>query len=253
MDRGKRILDIVLSSAGLILSAPVLLPAALLIWLQDRQSPFYIAQRIGRQDRPFRMVKLRSMIVNADRTGIDSTSACDPRITALGRFIRRYKLDELPQLWNVLIGNMSLVGPRPNVKRGTDLYTVTERRLLEVQPGITDIASIVFADEGIILMDERDPDLAYDQLIRPWKSRLGLFYVEHRTLALDFRILLLTLLAIVGRDRALRSVARMLNDLGADASLCRIALRRDPLTPTPPPGSAGIETLGRAAASSQTS
>ena len=126
------------------------------------------------------MVKIRSMIINADKTGVDSTSSDDMRITSVGKVIRKLKLDELSQLWNVLIGDMSLVGPRPNVKSETDLYTKIEKNLLNVKPGITDFSSIVFSDEGDILSGSDDPDLLYNQLIRPWKSRLSLFYIEKR-------------------------------------------------------------------------
>ena len=111
------------------------------------------------------------MIINADSSGVDSTSATDSRITSIGHVIRRFKLDELTQLWNVFLGDMSLVGPRPNVRKETDLYTIPEKLLLTVRPGITDISSIIFSDEGDILANKKDPDLAYNQLIRPWKSR----------------------------------------------------------------------------------
>ena len=137
-----------------MLASPVLLPVMFLVWWQDRHSPFYVASRVGLDQRPFRMVKLRSMRIGADKSGVDSTSAGDSRITPVGHFIRRYKLDELTQLWNVLIGDMSLVGPRPNVERETRLYTDLEQRLLTVKPGITDYASIVFADEGEILQGQ---------------------------------------------------------------------------------------------------
>jgi lipopolysaccharide/colanic/teichoic acid biosynthesis glycosyltransferase len=232
----KRPVDIALALAGLLISAPLLLPAMLLVWLQDGHSPLYIAARVGRSGIPFRMVKLRSMVYAADASGVDSTGAADPRITWLGHFIRRYKLDELTQLWNVLIGDMSLVGPRPNVKRETDLYTREEQRLLTVRPGITDFASIVFADEGDILRHEADPDLAYNQLIRPWKSRLGLLYVDHHNAALDLRLIALTLLALVSRKRALTAVSHLLARLGVDRTLLRVAAREQPLQPYPPPG-----------------
>ena len=169
----KRLLDITLSLFGLVIASPILLPVMFLVWKQDRHSPFYVAERMGKKEKPFKMVKMRSMIKNADAQGVDSTSANDMRITPVGHFIRNYKLDELTQLWNVLKGDMSLVGPRPNVKRETDLYTSQEKRLLSVKPGITDFASIVFSDEGEILADKSDPDIAYNQLIRPGKSRLG--------------------------------------------------------------------------------
>lgn len=188
----------------------------------------------------FRMVKLRSMVINADRTGVDSTAGGDPRITRVGHFIRNYKLDELTQLWNVLLGDMSLVGPRPNVKRETDLYTAEEKRLLSVKPGITDIASIVFADEGDILKGQVDPDLAYNQLIRPWKSRLGLFYVGNRSLTLDLCLIWLTALTLISRERALTSLVRLLARLGASEALVRVAGRKDALTPFPPPGATEI-------------
>jgi lipopolysaccharide/colanic/teichoic acid biosynthesis glycosyltransferase len=157
----KRVFDFILAFIGLILSSPILLPVIFLIWIQDWNSPFYIAPRVGKGEKPFKMLKLRSMIMNADKTGVDSTSSNDKRITGVGKFIRKYKLDELSQLWNVLIGDMSLVGPRPNVKRETDLYTIEEKKLLIVRPGITDFSSIVFSDEGEILKDQIDPDIAY--------------------------------------------------------------------------------------------
>lgn len=238
----KRIVDVVLSLTGLMFASPLLLPVMFLVWRQDGYSPFYIAQRVGKDGKQFRMVKLRSMVRNADRSGVDSTSGADPRITPLGHFIRRYKLDELTQLWNVLIGDMSLVGPRPNVKRETDLYTPAEKRLLSVKPGITDFASIVFSDEGDILRNQADPDIAYNQLIRPWKSRLGLFYVENRTVILDLRLILLTALAIASRRAALVRVQLLLRERGAPEQLCRIAGREDELVPYPPPGMTTIVT-----------
>jgi lipopolysaccharide/colanic/teichoic acid biosynthesis glycosyltransferase len=188
------------------------------------------------------MVKLRSMVVGADRTGVDSTAANDRRITPIGRFIRRYKLDELPQLWNVLCGEMSLVGPRPNVKRETDLYTAVERRLLHVRPGVSDFASIVFSDEGEILKDHDDPDIGYNQLIRPGKSLLGLFYVDHRSVRVDIEVCLLTALAIVSRQAALEGVQPVLRRLGAPSELIELASRRVPLRPMPPPGGDRVVT-----------
>jgi lipopolysaccharide/colanic/teichoic acid biosynthesis glycosyltransferase len=238
----KRLFDIVASLAGLLVASPVLLPVMVLVWWQDKHSPFYIAPRVARDEGVFHMVKLRSMIINADKSGVDSTSAADRRITPVGHFIRRYKLDELTQLWNVLKGDMSLVGPRPNVKRETDLYTSEEKTLLTVRPGITDIASIVFADEGDILKDSKDPDLDYNQLIRPWKSRLGILYVEHRSLWLDIRLVFLTALAIVSRERALTGVGRILTELDADPLVRRVAARTEKLTPYPPPGADAIVT-----------
>jgi lipopolysaccharide/colanic/teichoic acid biosynthesis glycosyltransferase len=238
----KRLLDFTLSLIGLIISSPVLVPILIIVWVQDWHSPFYIANRVGRGEKLFKMVKLRSMIINAHKTGVDSTSSNDNRITAAGRFIRRYKLDELSQLWNVFIGDMSLVGPRPNVKRETDLYTSAEKKLLTVKPGITDFSSIVFSDEGEILKDQADPDIAYNQLIRPWKSKLGIFYIENRNFIVDVRLIFLTIIAVISRERALNTISGMLADMKADASLVQVSLRTDKLYPTPPPGANKIVT-----------
>src|ERR1051326_2136187 len=181
----KRALDLSVSGLGLLVLSPVLGLVCALIWLEDRHSPFYVASRVGLQGKPFRMIKFRSMVVNADRSGVDSTAKRDSRITRVGAVIRRLKLDEFSQLWDVFCGRMSLVGPRPNVERDVRLYTPVERGLFAVRPGITDFASIVFADEGEILRGATDPDLRYNQIIRPWKSRMGLHYVGVRGSALD--------------------------------------------------------------------
>lgn len=238
----KRLLDITLSAFGLLAASPVLLPVMFLIYWDDKHSPFYVANRVGKDEKLFKMIKLRSMSVNADKSGVDSTSANDPRITAVGRFVRKFKLDELPQLFNVLKGEMSLVGPRPNVKRETDLYTAEEKRLLSVAPGITDISSIVFSDENDILKDSVDPDIDYNQRIRPWKSRLGLLYVKHSSLALDIRLIALTVVAIVNRPRALVEVEKLLHGLHAEPQLTRVSSRKEPLFAFPPPGSNEIVT-----------
>ena len=238
----KRLLDFAISFIGLVICSPILIPVILIVWFQDWHSPFYIAQRVGKKEKLFKMVKLRSMIINADKSGVDSTSSNDNRITGVGRFIRRYKLDELTQLWNVLIGDMSLVGPRPNVKRETELYTIEEKKLLSVKPGITDFSSIVFSDEAEILNDSSDPDIAYNQLIRPWKSRLGLFYIEKISLFIDIKLIYLTIISILSRDRALKGVSGFLDKLRANNDLVQIALRKDKLLPTPPPGAAKIVT-----------
>ena len=236
----KRILDFILSLIGLVLASPILIPTIFLVWIQDWHSPFYIAPRVGKNERLFKMLKLRSMIVNADKSGVDSTSSNDKRITAVGRFIRKYKMDELSQLWNVLIGDMSLVGPRPNVKREPDLYTTQEKLLLTVKPGITDFSSIVFSDEGEILKDQEDPDIAYNQLIRPGKSMLGIFYINNRNVILDCKLIFLTAVAIISKENALRGVVSILKSLKADANLIGIAARQNELVPMPPPGATNI-------------
>ncbi len=119
----KRIFDLIFSCFGILIILPIIIFASLGIYLQDKSTPLYIANRVGKNNRNFRMIKLRSMILNADKNEVDSTSSNDPRITRIGKFIRKFKLDEFTQLYNVFIGEMSLVGPRPNVKRETDIYT----------------------------------------------------------------------------------------------------------------------------------
>lgn len=238
----KRVFDFVASGVGLVLASPVLLPLMFLVWRQDGHSPFYVAERVGQNGRPFKMVKLRSMVINADQSGVDSTGANDNRITAVGQFIRRYKLDELTQLWSVFKGDMSLVGPRPNVKRETDLYTPVERKLLGAKPGITDISSIVFSDEADILKDQADPDIAYNQLIRPGKSMLGLLYMENQSLWLDIKLYFLTVIAVLSREKALAGVQEILKDISAPDDVLQWAQRKQALVPRVPPGGDRIVT-----------
>jgi len=238
----KRVFDIAASFFGLVFLSPFLLLGMLLIWLQDFHSPFYVPWRVGRAGKKFRMMKLRSMVHQADSTGVSSTAGDDPRITWVGQIIRKFKLDEFPQLWNVLKGEMSLVGPRPNVENETRLYTDEEKHLLDVRPGITDMASIVFADESDILKGHADPDLAYNQLIRPWKSRLGLLYVECASFWLDVRLVFLTILAIMSRRWAVMRVGLLVRVLGGDDTLCAVVRRETELTPHPPPGSDTVVT-----------
>jgi len=232
----KRLFDFFTSIALLIVFSPVLVMFSFLIWKQDYHTPFYIAPRVGKDGKIFKMIKFRSMIINADQSGVDSTSSSDSRITKLGKFIRKFKIDELPNFINIFKGDMSFVGPRPNVKRETDLYTAEEKKLLSVRPGITDIASIVFSDEGEVLEGSEDPDLDYNQLIRPWKSRLGIIYVEKRTLLLDIKLIFLTALSIFSRNRAINSVNKILVKLSAEDKLIEISKRDNQLTPFPPPG-----------------
>lgn len=232
----KRMFDFVAALAGLAILAVPLILIALAVYLYDRRSPFYRGCRVGRGGANFRMVKFRTMKPDAWNSGVNSTAACDPRITPVGRWLRRRKLDELPQLWNVLIGDMSLVGPRPQVPADVRLYTWEERRMLEARPGVTDLASIVFADEAEILKGSPDPDRLYDQIIRPWKSRLALAWLDCGSPSLDLRIIGLTLLSAVSRERALRGVKRILIAWECGAMLRRMALRREPLLAWPPPG-----------------
>jgi len=232
----KRLFDFFTSIALLVVFSPLLLIFSFLIWKQDYHTPFYIAPRVGKNGKIFKMIKFRSMIINADQSGVDSTSSSDTRITKLGKFIRKFKIDELPNFINIFKGEMSFVGPRPNVKRETDLYTIKEKKLLSVRPGITDIASIVFSDEGDILKDSVDPDLDYNQLIRPWKSRLGIFYIQNRSMWMDIKLMFLTAIAIISKSKSLALINKILLKKSKDEDLIKVSLRDAPLIPHPPPG-----------------
>ncbi len=231
----KRLFDIAASFLGLCFTWPLIAVAAFLVWRTDGASPWYIAPRVGRGNLPFRMFKLRTMRVFADKTGVTSTAGDDPRITRTGQTLRRFKLDELPQLWNVLRGDMSLVGPRPQVPSGVALYTPQEMRMLSVRPGITDFSSIVFADEGDILAGSANPDADYDRLIRPWKSRLALFYADHPSIGLDIFLIVCTVTAVAQRSATLQRVANRLHSMGADPRLVAVARRTAPLVAGIPP------------------
>lgn len=236
----KRATDLVGAACIGAVAAPVVVLASVASWASDRHNPFYLAKRVGLGGQTFNIVKLRSMVPDADKLGIDSTSTNDARITKIGAILRAWKLDELPQLWNVARGEMSLVGPRPQVESNTQTYTSEEELLLSVRPGLSDLASIAFADEGEILEQYADADLAYNQRIRPYKSRLGLFYVEHSSLVLDAFVLTGTVLAVVSSRTSRRWVEWVLRLYAADDELLFAALRRDSLEPAPPPGATRI-------------
>ena len=238
----KRLLDSVGAFCGILLLSPVFLIVLALIWLQDFKAPLYISLRVGKDGKKFKMVKLRSMKVHLANSGPVSTSSDDDRITSIGHVIRKFKLDELSQLWNVFKGDMSLVGPRPNVKEETDLYTYVERKILSAKPGITDFSSIIFSDESNILTNMENPDLAYNQLIRPWKSRLGIIYIENRTLALDMQLIIYTVVSIFRNKLALAWVSRKLEELGVDENVIDVSRRQTELTPFPPPGTNEVVT-----------
>jgi lipopolysaccharide/colanic/teichoic acid biosynthesis glycosyltransferase len=194
----KRTLDLILAFGALALLSPLLLAIAVLIKLDDGRPVLYRGVRVGRGGVPFRIRRFRTMVVNADRLGGPSTRDDDPRMTKVGRWLRRSKLDELPQFLNVINGEMSFVGPRPEVAQEVAQYSHEERALLSVRPGITDWASIRFRDEGAILRGAADPHEAYRQVIRLEKMRLALEYVRTASLATDVRILVATLRAVVG-------------------------------------------------------
>ncbi len=197
----KRSFDIVFSVLGLILAGPLLAATAFMIKAADRGPVFYRGVRVGKNGKPFRIFKFRTMVVNAERIGGSSTSDDDPRITAAGRFLRRYKLDELPQLINVLKGEMSFVGPRPEVQGEVETYSNDELRVLTVRPGITDWASLTFHNEGEILRGSPDPHIAYREKIRPEKLRLALRYVDENSFATDIKIIFRTLVVLLDTRR----------------------------------------------------
>jgi len=199
----KRLIDTTLSSVVLILAGIEMLVVAAII-RRDGGPALYRGARVGKDGRPFKMLKFRTMVVDADKIGGASTADGDPRITRIGATLRRFKLDELPQFLNVLGGSMSIVGPRPQVQSDVALYTEAERGLLSVKPGITDYASIKYRNEGEILAGSSDADQTYNRLIRPGKSALGLHYVRTRSLWVDLKIIGLTALAIVNQDAAVR-------------------------------------------------
>lgn len=192
----KRIFDIILASVGLFLFLPIFLSIAWVIRRENNGPVFYRGERVGLHGKIFRIFKFRTMVVNADKIGGPSTADDDPRITHVGKYLRKYKLDELPQLINVLKGDMSIVGPRPEVKYYVDIYTEEEKEILTVRPGITDWASIWNSGEGAVLAGSLDPEKTYMEKIRPEKIRLQLKYVRKQSFLIDLKIILQTLLAI---------------------------------------------------------
>lgn len=227
----KRIFDIIFSLIGLIIFSPFFIILIFLIWIQDLKNPIYSATRVGKKNKKFTMYKLRSMKIYADTSGVESTAVDDKRITKVGKVIRRFKMDELSQLINVFFGSMSLVGPRPNTLKGVRNYSQEEIKLLDIKPGITDFASIVFSDEGDILKSSLNPDLDYEKLIRPRKSLLGLFYVKKSNNFLDLILCLVTLVAIFSRPKALYLIVIILRYLEADDELIMIGSRKEKLFP----------------------
>ncbi len=189
----KRGFDICVSFVALIFLLPLFLIVALLIKLDSAGPVFHRGVRVGRYGRPFRIFKFRTMVLDADKLGPSSTAADDPRITKVGRFVRRFNLDELPQFINVLKGEMSIVGPRPQVPWAVELYSEEERQVLSVRPGITDWATVWIQDEAELLRGSQAPDQDYLQKIWPIKRELQLKYVRDHSIWIDLKIMLLTL------------------------------------------------------------
>jgi lipopolysaccharide/colanic/teichoic acid biosynthesis glycosyltransferase len=202
----KRALDLIGSFLGLLLLLPLLIAVAILIKVGSQGPVFYRGVRAGRYGKPFRIFKFRTMVMNADKIGGPSSSADDPRITRVGSFLRRYKLDEMPQLLNVLKGEMSLVGPRPEVLQYVAMFSTEEKAILSVPPGITDWASIANSDEGGRLAGSPDPEKTYLEEIRPEKIRLQLEYVRRRSFGTDIRILLETFKVLLFKQTSMAQI-----------------------------------------------
>lgn len=235
-----RSLEFFLALIMLIVLSPVFIIIAVLIFFTDFQSPFYISKRIGQYGNEFNMYKLRSMKNDSRLKHIVSTSDSDQRITWIGKVIRKFKLDEISQIGNILLGDMKFVGPRPNVKVETDLYTSEEQQILSIKPGVTDISSIVFSDLNTILNQSVNVNLDYNQLIRPWKSRLALIYVQNQSFSLDIQLLFLTLSNIFFRTYTLKLIQSLVSKYSKDTLLIQISGRVVALFPYPPPGSKNI-------------
>lgn len=198
---GKRLFDIALSLLGLTFLAPLFLLIAVLIKAESSGPVFFRQERVGLHGRPFRIHKFRTMRADRESAGPLLTIGADPRITRVGRFLRRYKLDELPQLIDVLLGRMSLVGPRPEVPKYVALYPEeVHEKVLSVRPGITDWASIRFRDENALLGRAADPERAYVEEVLPIKLRFYLEYVDTRSFLVDLRIIFATIAAVFRRD-----------------------------------------------------
>lgn len=195
----KRLLDVLFSLSGLILLSPLIIYSAIRIKMDTSGNVFYKQKRVGKYGKEFYLYKFRTMHANSDKIDLLTYGGDDPRITSFGSFLRKYKLDELPQLFNVLCGDMSIVGPRPEVKRYTDLYTPEQQKVLNVKPGITDIASIHFIDENNLLAAQADPEKYYIEQVMPEKIRLNQAYISSPSLFNYLRIIVLTIKKIAAR------------------------------------------------------
>lgn len=192
----KRLFDITFSFLLIILLVPLFLIIAVLVKLDSRGPVFFLQTRVGKNNRDFKLFKFRTMHVDADKRGLLTVGHRDSRITRVGYNLRRYKLDELPQLFNVLIGDMSVVGPRPEVRKYVDMYDERQQKVVSVRPGITDFASIRYVNENELLKNTENPEKLYIDEIMPAKLELNLKYIENRHFFKDLKIILLTVKAI---------------------------------------------------------
>lgn len=193
----KRIFDIILSLFGIVLLLPFYIIIAVIISSDSKGGVIYRQERTGRYGKTFKVLKFRTMRPDSFNKGALTVGSRDPRITNIGYYLRKYKLDELPQLFNVLFGDMSFVGPRPEVKKYTDLYTEKQRQVLNVRPGITDYASIKFRNENDLLSEAEDPEKLYIEKIMPEKLNLNLKYINDNNVFKDIKIIFDTFYAII--------------------------------------------------------
>lgn len=193
----KRLFDIIASGAGLIILSPLFIVLAIWIKLDSKGPVFYRQIRVGKDNKDFKLFKFRSMRPNADKLGLITIGGRDPRVTRSGYYIRKYKLDEFPQLINVFNGNMSLVGPRPEVRKYVDMYTPEQMRVLSVRPGITSLASIRYRNENDILAASKDPERCYIEQVMPDKLAIDLEYVNRATLWNDIKLIFSTFREII--------------------------------------------------------
>lgn len=193
----KRLFDILSSAIAFILLSPILIVLAVAIMIDSKGGVFYKQKRIGKNGKAFMLYKFRSMRTGSDRKGLITVGSNDDRTTKVGRFIRKYKLDELPQLINILKNDMSVVGPRPEVEKYVQLYTAEQRKVLSVKPGLTDLASLAYINENEILGRAKDPEKTYVEQIMPAKLRLNLEYIEKQSFWFDLKIIAKTLMRIV--------------------------------------------------------
>ncbi|NLL31647.1 MAG: sugar transferase [Clostridiales bacterium] len=190
----KRIFDFVASLIGIIIISPILTIVAICIKLDSKGKVLFLQKRVGKNGMPFNIYKFRTMVSDAEKLGKQITIGKDSRITRVGAFLRKYKIDELPQLFNVLKGDMSLVGPRPEVPKYVDLYTEEERKVLEVRPGITDLASLRYSDENEILGKVENPEEYYINVIMKDKLKLNLEYIEKSNIIFDIYLIIKTII-----------------------------------------------------------
>lgn len=195
----KRIFDVVASGLGLLVLSPFFLLLAVWIKLDSAGPVFYRQVRVGRYNRNFRLFKFRSMRVGSDKKGLITVGGRDPRVTRSGYFIRKYKLDELPQLINVLLGDMSLVGPRPEVRKYVEMYTSEQLHVLDVRPGITDMASIRYRNENELLAEAEDPEAFYIKVVMPDKLKINLEYVAKHSFWFDMKLIFKTIREVVAK------------------------------------------------------